>query len=254
MSRRGRDGAVANPNIGGAFGDRRPSCSVPTHLRRPDFPARYRAAASSVASSSRGGLRFNGIGADRVVPHAQCGRAYEPFATAGHRDRASRKAASHRGDRGAGRSCRRRDRAVRPHQGQGHAGGDGGASGRAGRRFGVGDGRHAHRGRRGQDHHDDRADAGTATPRAPGHQRHAGALAGSGVRRQGRRGRRRLCAGGADGGHQPALHRRLRGGERGAQPAGGHAGQPPAPGQRARYRCAARPLAAGDGHERPCAA
>ena len=28
------------------------------------------------------------------------------------------------------------------------------------------------------------------------------------LRREGRRGRRRLCAGGADGGHQPAFHRR----------------------------------------------
>ena len=36
------------------------------------------------------------------------------------------------------------------------------------------------------------------------------------LRRQGRRGRRRLCPGGADGGHQPALHRRFSCHRRGA--------------------------------------
>jgi DNA repair photolyase len=39
--------------------------------------------------------------------------------------------------------------------------------------------------------------------------RAARALAGAGVRHEGRRGGRRPCAGGADGRHQPALHRRL---------------------------------------------
>ena len=41
-----------------------------------------------------------------------------------------------------------------------------------------------------------------------------------GVRHEGWRGRRRLLAGRADGGHQPALHRRLRRHRAGQQPAG----------------------------------
>ena len=48
------------------------------------------------------------------------------------------------------------------------------------------------------------AQAGQERPALP-----AGALPRPGVRRQGRRSRRRLCAGGAHGGHQPPLHRRF---------------------------------------------
>ena len=50
---------------------------------------------------------------------------------------------------------------------------------------------------------------GLSPPGQEGHGGAAGALPGPGVRRQGRRGWRRLRPGGAHGGHQPALHRRL---------------------------------------------
>ncbi len=82
----------------------------------------------------------------------------------------------------------------------------------------------------------------------------AGALPGPGVRRQGRRGRRRLRPGGAHGGHQPPLHRRLPRHRRGQQPAGRHAGQPHSAGQRPGHRRAADHLEALRGHERPPAA
>ena len=49
---------------------------------------------------------------------------------------------------------------------------------------------------------------------------------GAGVRHQGRRRRRRLCPGGAYGGHQSPLHRGLSRHRRGQQPAGGDVGQP----------------------------
>ena len=65
---------------------------------------------------------------------------------------------------------------------------------------------------------------------------------GPGVRHEGRRGRRRLRAGGADGGHQPALHRRLRRDPARQQPARGDDRQPHQPRQRARAStCAASP-------------
>ena len=79
----------------------------------------------------------------------------------------------------------------------------------------------------------------------------ARALARAVLRHEGRRGGRRLCAGGADGGHQPPLHRRLPRHHLGAQPALGDARQPPPLGQRARARRAPHRLAARDRHERP---
>ena len=54
------------------------------------------------------------------------------------------------------------------------------------------------------------------------------------IRHQGRRGRRRLCAGCADGGHQPAFYWRYARYHRREQPSLRHAGQPHAAGQRAR--------------------
>ena len=54
----------------------------------------------------------------------------------------------------------------------------------------------------------------------------AGALPGPCVRHQGRRGRRRLCPGGAHGGHQPPLYRRPARHRRRQQPAGRHDRQP----------------------------
>ena len=74
------------------------------------------------------------------------------------------------------------------------------------------------------------------------------------LRRQGRRGRRRLRAGRADGGHQPPLHRRLPRHHHGAQPALGADRQPHLLGQRARHRHPPHRLAPRHGHERPRAA
>ena len=82
----------------------------------------------------------------------------------------------------------------------------------------------------------------------------ARALARAGVRHEGRRGRRRLRAGGADGGHQPAFHRRLQRDRARQQPARGDDRQPHPSRQRARHRRAPHRLEARGGHERPRAA
>ena len=74
------------------------------------------------------------------------------------------------------------------------------------------------------------------------------------LRHEGRRGRRRLLAGGADGPDQPALHRRLPRHHLGQQPAGRDDRQPHLLGQFARHRRAARVVAALPRHERPRAA
>ena len=74
------------------------------------------------------------------------------------------------------------------------------------------------------------------------------------LRHEGRRGRRRLCADRADGGHQPPLHRRLPRHHLGPQPAVGDDRQPHLLGQRARHRLPPRRLAARARHERPGAA
>ena len=80
---------------------------------------------------------------------------------------------------------------------------------------------------------------------------HPRAVARPGVRRQGRRGRRRVRPGRPDGRDQPALHRRFPRHHLGAQPALGDAGQPPPPGQRARPRSPPDHLAPHHRHERP---
>ena len=82
----------------------------------------------------------------------------------------------------------------------------------------------------------------------------ARALARAVLRRQRRRRRRRLCAGGADGGHQPALHRRLPRHHVGAQSAVGDDRQPHLLGQRPRLRHAPCRLEARARHERSRAA
>ena len=83
---------------------------------------------------------------------------------------------------------------------------------------------------------------------------HPRGLAGAEFRRQGRCGRRRLCADRADGGHEPPLHRRLPCHHHRPQPFVGADRQPHLLGQRARHRHAAGRLAARHGHERPGAA
>ena len=82
----------------------------------------------------------------------------------------------------------------------------------------------------------------------------ARAFARAGLRHEGRRRRRRLRAGRADGGHQPAFHRRLPRDRRRQQPARRADRQPHPPRQRARHRRASRRVEARPRHERPRAA
>ena len=81
--------------------------------------------------------------------------------------------------------------------------------------------------------------------------RFARAFARPVLRHEGRRRRRRLCAGDPDGRDQPAFHRRFPRHHVGAQSAVGDDRQPHLLGQRARHRQPPRDLAPGDGHERP---
>ena len=100
-----------------------------------------------------------------------------------------------------------------------------------------GHGDHADAGRRRQDDDDRRPrrrrsiDIGKKAIVLP-----ARAVARPLFRREGRRGRRRLCAGRADGGHQPPLHRRLPRHRRRQQSARGADRQSHLLGQRARHR------------------
>ncbi len=71
---------------------------------------------------------------------------------------------------------------------------------------------------------------------------------------EGRRRRRRLRPGRADGGHQPPFHRRFPRDRRRQQPARGDGRQPHLLGQRARHRLAPGHLAPRPRHERPGAA
>ena len=118
-----------------------------------------------------------------------------------------------------------------------------------------GHGDHADAGGRGQDHHHGRPRPTRSTTSA---RRRCCACAsrrsGPSLRHEGRRRRRRLRPGRADGGHQPALHRRLPRHHVGAQSAVGADRQPHLLGQRARHRLAPRRLAPRHGHERPRAA
>ena len=77
---------------------------------------------------------------------------------------------------------------------------------------------------------------------------------GPSFRHEGRRRRRRLCAGRADGGHQSSFHRRFPRHHLGAQSALGADRQPHLLGQCARHRLTPRHLAPRDGHERSRAA
>ena len=96
------------------------------------------------------------------------------------------------------------------------------------------------------------AHAGLRQDRPAGDARAAGAVARPRVRRQGRRRGRRLRAGGADGGHQPPLHRRHACDHGGEQPALGAGRRAPLPPARAGDRD--RHVAACDRRHRPPAA
>ena len=119
---------------------------------------------------------------------------------------------------------------------------------------GAGDGDLADSGGRGQDHDHGGSRRCAEPARQARHGVPARAGARAGVRHEGRRCRRGLLAGGADGRHQPALHRRLCRHRARQQPAGRAHRQPHLPGQPARLRRAPHHLAAGRGRERPRAA
>ena len=125
-------------------------------------------------------------------------------------------------------------RAVRPLQGQGVDGLRQVAEGSAERQADPGLGDHADAGRRRQDHDHGGTDRRAQQDRQEGDDVPARALARALVRDEGRRGRRRLRASGADGRHQPPFHRRLPRHHVGEQPAGGDARQQHLLGQPAR--------------------
>ena len=113
---------------------------------------------------------------------------------------------------------------------------------------------HPDPGRRRQDDDDGRARRRAQPYRQEGDHLPARAEPRPELRHEGRRGRRRLCPGRADGGHQPPFHRRFPRDRRRQQPARGDGRQPHLLGQRARHRPAPRHLAARPRHERPGAA
>ena len=147
-----------------------------------------------------------------------------------------------------------KSRALRPLQGQGVDGLRQVAAKQAERQADPGLRDHADAGRRRQDHDHGRPDRRAQLHRQEGNAVPARAVARAVVRHERRRRRRRLRPGGADGGHQSALHRRLPRHHLGEQSARGDARQSHLLGQRARHRRAPRRLAPRARHERPRAA
>ncbi len=141
-----------------------------------------------------------------------------------------------------------------PLQGQGVDGLHQVAQGQEERQADPGHRDHADAGGRGQDHHHGRPHRRAQPHRQEGDDVPARAVARPVLRRQGRRGRRRLRPGRADGGHQPPLHRRLPRHRHRAQPAQRADRQPHLLGQFARHRRPPRRLAPRARHERPFAA
>ena len=134
------------------------------------------------------------------------------------RDRAEGAPATHRHDGRTPRHRCGRPRTLRPLQGEAAALTDRRAQG-GDEQAHPGHRAQPHAGGRRQDHHQHRPER---RPEQAGQEERRGAARAqprSRLRHEGRRGGRRLCAGGADGGHQPALHRRLRGDREGQQPA-----------------------------------
>ncbi len=170
-----------------------------------------------------------------------------------HRNRPALSAEAHRQHR-QDRPCGRKvPGALRPEQGQDRplpAGGNRPPRGKADPRHRH----HSHSRRRGQDHHHHRTGGRPEKDREGVHRGPERALPGSRLRSQGRSGRRRIRSGGAHGGHQPPLHRRLPRHRRRQQPAGRHAGQPHSAGQRSGHRREEDHMEALRGHERPPAA
>ena len=154
-----------------------------------------------------------------------------------HRNFAGRQeAADPRHCQGKTRHRRGKPRAIWPLQGQGVDGLHQIAAEQAERQADPGDGDHADAGGRGQDHHDGGPDRRAQPHRQEGDALPARAVARALFRHEGRCRRRRLCASGADGRHQPPLHRRFPRHHLGAQSALGADRQPHLLGQCARHR------------------
>ena len=167
------------------------------------------------------------------------------------RDRAGRAAPADRASSRRTPACSRRGRAIRPAQGEARSLGARTARGQARREADLRHGDHADEGRRGQDD-----DVGRAHPGPRRDRQEPGALPARGLGRarlrdQGRRGRRRLRAGRADGGPEPPLHGRPPRDRRREQPARRDPRVAPPPRERARDRPALDQLAPLRGHERP---
>ena len=167
------------------------------------------------------------------------------------RDRAGRRPAADRRARRRDGALPRRGRAVRPHEGQDRPFGARPPRLDRRREADLRDGGDADEGRRGQDDDVCRAHAGARL-----HGPSSGALPARGicrarVRDQGRRRRRRLRAGRADGGPESPFHRRHPRHRRREQPAGGDPRGAPAARQRTLDRSALGRLAALRRHQRP---
>ena len=113
---------------------------------------------------------------------------------------------------------------VWPGQSQGRAVRAAAAGKQAQRQADSGNRHDAHPGRGRKDHHLHRPDRRPAPPGTAGHGGLARAVSGAGVRREGRRHRRRPGAGGSHGGHQSAFYRGFPCHWGCQQSAGGHGG------------------------------
>src|SRR5579884_315146 len=172
-----------------------------------------------------------------------------------YRDRPGGQAAADRRRRAREtRNRARTSRALWPLQGQGLNGLHPIHPGPAERQVDPGQRDQSDAGRRGQDHHHGRPDRRAQPDRQEGDAVHPRAEPRALLRRQRWRGRRRLCAGRADGGHQPAFHRRPACHRHGQQSARGAHRQSHLLGQFAGYRSAADHLAPRARHERARAA
>ena len=142
-------------------------------------------------------------------------------------------------------------RSLRSHQGQTILRSPELPRGEARRQADPGHGDHADPRRRGQDHDDGRARRRAQSSGQAGHRLPARTQPGALLRDEGRRGRRRLCASGADGGDQPPFHWRLPRDRRRQQSAGRDDRQSHLLGRRAGARSAAHHLAPRARYERP---
>ena len=159
-----------------------------------------------------------------------------------YRNCASSNPEADRRDRGSARHSSGQCRELRPLQGQDLARLHRQPEEQARRQADSGDGHQPHARGRGQDHHHRGPGRCAQQDRQEGGDLPARAEPRSGVRHEGRRRRRRLCAGRADGRHQSAFHRRLQRHRAREQSARRADRQPRPPRQRTRHStCGASP-------------